>query len=162
MQNPDNLRVSRASEDLADLIYDFTDAFPRDERFGLTSQMRRAAVSVGSNIYEGCSRQTDKGLVAFLYVSHGSAGELLFQTRLATRRKFGDSAVAKKVMRQLILVRRMLSHLIRYHERNDSGSVKRGSESLQRAKRSARPVGAAAPTASQRSGLTVCSPQPPP
>jgi len=82
MQNPDNLRVSRASEDLADLIYDFTDAFPRDERFGLTSQMRRAAVSVGSNIYEGCSRQTDKGLVAFLYVSHGSAGELLFQTRL--------------------------------------------------------------------------------
>ena len=116
MQNPDKLRVSSAAEDLADLVYDFTAAFPRDERFGLTAQMRRAAVSVGSNIYEGCSRQTNKGLVASLYFSHGSAGELVFQTRFAIRRKFGDSVLATKVMRQLVLVRRMLSRLIKHHE----------------------------------------------
>src|SRR5436190_18069982 len=142
VQNPDNLRVSPASEDLADLVYDFTAAFPRDERFGLTAQMRRAAVSVGSNIYEGCSRQSNKGLVASLYVSHGSAGELVFQTRFAIRRKFGDSDLAKKVMRQLILVRRMLSRLIQYHEGNENSSVKRSSESLQRAKRGGHHVAA--------------------
>src|SRR5437868_3318093 len=101
MQNPDNLRVSRAAEDLADLVYDFTAAFPIDERFGLRAQMRRAAVSAGSNIYEGCGRQSNKALLPFLYYSHGSAGELAFQTRLTARRKFGDAKLAKEVLRQL-------------------------------------------------------------
>src|SRR5256885_9678627 len=52
---------ARRSE-LADRIYDFTAGFPRDERFGLTAQMRRAPVSIGSNIFEGCSRQSNKSL----------------------------------------------------------------------------------------------------
>ena len=56
MQNPDKLRVSGKAEDLALAVYDYTDAFPRDVRYGLTAQMRRAAVSIGSNIFEGCSR----------------------------------------------------------------------------------------------------------
>jgi len=116
MQNPDNLRVSRASEELADLVYDFTAAFPREEVYGLTAQMRRAAVSVGSNIYEGCSRQSKKALIAFLCISHGSAGELQFQTRLALRRSYGDQKLGSKVLRQLGLVRRMLAKWIRYHE----------------------------------------------
>ena len=117
MQNPDNLRVSRAAEDLADLVYDFTAGFPRDERFGLTSQMRRAAVSVGSNIYEGCSRQGNKALVAFLYISHGSAGELVFQCRLASRRGYGHPGLGKELTGHLALVRRELAALIRFHER---------------------------------------------
>lgn len=117
MQNPDRLRVSRAADDLADLVYDFTAAFPRDERFGLTAQMRRAAVSVGSNIYEGCSRQGNRALVAFLYIAHGSAGELVFQTRLAARRSYGDPKLAKAVAAVLLRTRRMLAALIRYHER---------------------------------------------
>ena len=116
MQNPDNLRVSRAADDLADCVYDFTARFPIDERFGLISQMRRAAVSVGSNIYEGCGRRTNRSLVQFLYYSHASAGELVFQTRLAIRRKYGDAKLAKELTRQLNAIRRMLSQLIRYHE----------------------------------------------
>lgn len=55
------------AEDLALAVYDYTAEFPRDERYGLISQMRRAAVSIGSNIFEGCSRQTDKSFVAYLY-----------------------------------------------------------------------------------------------
>jgi len=120
MQNPDNLRVSRAAEDLADLVYDFTAAFPADERFGLTSQMRRAAVSVGSNIYEGCGRQSNKALLPFLYYSHGSSGELVFQTRLAARRMYGDAKLAKKIGHELVVFRRALARLIRHHEGNSA------------------------------------------
>ena len=164
MQNPDKLRVSCASEVLADLVYStFTTAFPRDERFGLTAQMRRAAVSVGSNIYEGCSRQTSKGLIASLYVSHGSAGELVFQTRFAIRRKFGDSDLAKNVMRQLILVRRMLSRLIKHHESERLAPPNAlPSHSSERSEAATRRRGA--PTAIQRSGPTplINRPQPPP
>src|SRR5437868_15468553 len=105
MQNPDNLRVSRAAEDLADLVYDFTAGFPIDERFGLTAQMRRAAVSAGSNIYEGCGRQSNKALLPFLYYSHGSAGELVFQTRLAIHRKYGDAKLATKLAHELVAFR---------------------------------------------------------
>ena len=74
MQNPANLRVAHAAEELADLVYDFTATFPSEERYGLTVQMRRAVVSVGSNIYEGCSRQTNKSLVAFLYIAARGSG----------------------------------------------------------------------------------------
>ena len=118
MQNPDNLRVSQYAEALAILVYDYTAAFPSDERFGLTAQMRRAAVSVGSNIFEGCGRQSNKGLVAFLYIAYGSAGELTFQTRIAVRREYGDPVLARQLDSQLVFVRGKIWRLIRYHERN--------------------------------------------
>jgi four helix bundle protein len=116
MYNPDKLRVARDSEDLADLIYDFTANFPRDERFGLTAQMRSAAVSVGSNIFEGCGRRGSKAFVAFLYNSSGSASELLFQTRFARRRRFSDPQLAGVVLEKLGEMRGSLTRLIRYHE----------------------------------------------
>ena len=116
MHNPDKLRVAREAEDLADLIYDFTARFPRDERFGLTAQMRAAAVSVGSNIFEGCGRRGSKALVAFLYNASGSAAELLFQTRFARRRRYGDPQLSSVVLEKLGQMRRSLTQLIRYHE----------------------------------------------
>ena len=116
MYNPDKLRVARDAEDLADLIYDFTAQFPRDERFGLTAQMRRAAVSVGSNIFEGCGRRGSKAFVAFLYNASGSGSELLFQTRFARRREYGDPHLATEVLEKLGQTRWSLTGLIRYHE----------------------------------------------
>ena len=113
MQNPDKLRVSGEAEDLALAVYDYTDAFPSDERYGLTAQMRRAAVSIGSNIFEGCSRQTNKSFVAYLYSAHGSAGEILFQLRIARKRSCGDPTKADVVYRGLVNIRRMLARLIR-------------------------------------------------
>ncbi|HSQ30829.1 MAG TPA: four helix bundle protein [Gemmatimonadaceae bacterium] len=113
MQNPDKLRVSKEAEDLAIAVYEYTDEFPRDERYGVTAQMRREAVSIGSNIFEGCSRQTNKSFVAYLYNAHGSAGEILFQLRIARKRHCGDDAKADAVYRGLITIRRMLSRLIR-------------------------------------------------
>ena len=116
MQNPDRLRVSRASEDLADIVYDYTATLPRDERFGLIFQMRRAGVSVGSNIYEGCGRQGSRAMLPFLYNAHGSTGEVLFQTRFCVRRRFGNIALAYETLESLDSTRGMLSTLILHHE----------------------------------------------
>ncbi|HVX39749.1 MAG TPA: four helix bundle protein [Gemmatimonadaceae bacterium] len=117
MHNADKLRAADAALDLAMSVYDYTADFPREELYGLTSQMRRAAVSVGSNIYEGCSRQTDKGLVASLYVAHGETGELLFQLRFSACRKYGRSEFWRATRRELLGMRRMLERMIRYYER---------------------------------------------
>lgn len=64
-------------------IYKFTKNFPRDEMFGLTSQMRRASVSVAANIAEGCGRKTDAELRRFLIIALGSATELEYHLLLS-------------------------------------------------------------------------------
>jgi four helix bundle protein len=70
MQNPKNLLVTTKAIELAVSVYQATSRFSPSERYGLTSQMRRAAVSIGSNIAEGCGRRGDKELIAFLH-RHG-------------------------------------------------------------------------------------------
>ena len=64
-------------------VYQATKSFPREEQFGLTSQMRRAAVSAASNIVEGCSRSSEKDFLRFLEISHGSLRELNYQLSLS-------------------------------------------------------------------------------
>ncbi|HEY9228416.1 MAG TPA: four helix bundle protein [Gemmatimonadaceae bacterium] len=113
MQDPDKLRVSPAAEELAVLVYQLTAAFPREERFGLTLQMRRAAVAIGSNIFEGAGHRTNKQFAASLSHAHSESNELFFQTRLSQRLKFGDATVAAKVKRRTEHVRRMLFNLIK-------------------------------------------------
>jgi len=83
--NHKDLNVWKKSMDLAVLIYDLTNAFPNDERFGLTSQMRRAAVSIPSNIAEGAARKSDKEFLQFLSIALGSLSELETQYILAIR-----------------------------------------------------------------------------
>jgi len=73
---------------LAEAIYALTSAFPADERFGLTSQMRRASVSVPSNIAEGAARSTKKEFLHFLIMARGSLSELDTQLALARRLSF--------------------------------------------------------------------------
>ena len=111
MKNPDKLRVARAAEDLAVLVYD-TAAFPREERYGLAAQLRKTAVSIGSNIFEGCGRPTERGFRASLGVAHGESSELLFQIRLSIRLSFGDRALGSAVRRADQDVGRMLFNLI--------------------------------------------------
>ena len=71
----------------ADHIYRLTDAFPIDERFGLTSQMRRAAVSISSNIAEGTSRNSSTDFARFVEIAYGSLMEVISQAHIATRRQ---------------------------------------------------------------------------
>ena len=83
METHKDLRVWQQSMELVTLIYTATKVFPKDEVFGLTSQMRRAAVSVPSNIAEGYARGTEREKLHFLRMSSGSMSELETQVLLS-------------------------------------------------------------------------------
>ncbi|HEU4990152.1 MAG: four helix bundle protein [Gemmatimonadota bacterium] len=112
MQNPDNLAVTREAITLASMTYRFAAHLPATERFELSAQMRRAAVSVGSNIVEGCGRNGNRALVASLHLALGSACELRFQAALAAELGLGDPGERAAVIEQAERVGRMLSRLI--------------------------------------------------
>jgi len=88
--NHKDLDVWKKSMDLVELIYSVTSQFPSDERFGLVSQMRRAAVSIPSNIAEGAARKGDKELIQFLMIAIGSLSELETQYLISVRLNFVD------------------------------------------------------------------------
>ena len=112
MQSAKNLHVYGKALELAKGVYATTACFPQHERFGLTSQMRRAAVSIGSNIAEGCGRRGDKELVAYLYIAMGSASELEFQLELCTALEYLRDEDAAPLQGAIEAVKRMLSRLI--------------------------------------------------
>jgi four helix bundle protein len=85
MRDHKKLRAFEVADQLAMLTYKQTTSLPKDELFGLVSQMRRAAVSVVSNIVEGCSRSSTVEYIRFLEVAYGSARELEYQISLSER-----------------------------------------------------------------------------
>jgi four helix bundle protein len=106
-----DLRVWHQAMTLAEQTYDATKDFPQDERFGLTSQMRRAAISVPSNIAEGRGRGTDAELIRFCGIAYGSLMELETQAELAHRLGFLPSESLSTVMNGCAKVARMLNAL---------------------------------------------------
>ncbi|MFA7273976.1 MAG: four helix bundle protein [Crocinitomicaceae bacterium] len=88
MHNYKNLRIWSEAMDVATEVYKITREFPKEEIYGLTSQLRRAAVSVPSNIAEGSGRTTDKDFKNFLSFSLGSAFETTTQLELACRLEY--------------------------------------------------------------------------
>ena len=83
-----DLDVWKKSMDLVVKVYQITQLFPDTEKYGLRSQMRRAAISIPSNIAEGAARKGDKELMQFLYISIGSLSELETQYLIAIRLEF--------------------------------------------------------------------------
>jgi four helix bundle protein len=79
------LRTFELADQLAVAVYQETRAFPKEELFGLTSQIRRAAVSIPSNIVEGCARNTEADYLRFLDMAYGSVREVEYQLSLAMR-----------------------------------------------------------------------------
>jgi four helix bundle protein len=88
MFNFEKLDVWRKAIDFADLVYNQTRQFPSDERFGLTNQMRRAAVSISSNIAEGTSRLSQADYARFIEIATGSAFEVISQSFVGRRQGF--------------------------------------------------------------------------
>ena len=95
------------------MIYYLTQRFPREELFGLTSQMRRAAVSIPSNIAEGKGRHGARDICQFLYTARGSLHELETQLEIAIGLKSVTRPEAEKVLSLIGEVARMLNGLIR-------------------------------------------------
>ena len=114
MQNVKNLKVAESARRVALSVYRLTESFPTQERFGLTAQMRRSAVSIGSNIAEGCGRRGNREILNHLYIAFASAKELAFQLQLADDLGFGAPAVRADVQRQLDRLERMLNRLTAY------------------------------------------------
>lgn len=99
--------------ELADSIYAATESFPKTEVFGLAAQMRRAAVSVPSNIAEGHGRLTPKSFAVFLGQARGSLYELETQIELAGKRGYLASAEVSRLQRDATSVAQMLNGLLR-------------------------------------------------
>ncbi len=108
-----NLDLWREAMDLVVDIYDLTKDFPRDEEFGLKSQLRRAAVSVPSNIAEGLTRNTKADKLHFLNIANGSLSEIDTQIEISFRLKYIPNSVKENFEKRLITVQKLLSGLIR-------------------------------------------------
>lgn len=107
-----DLKVWHRSMDLVDRIYEITAAFPKDERFGLTAQIRRAAVSVPSNIGEGSRRKRRKASLNHLDIALGSQGEVEVQLEIAQRLRFLKMADYQQTQIAVEEIGRMLNGLI--------------------------------------------------
>jgi four helix bundle protein len=106
------LRVWEAADRVVLLVYRATQGFPSAEQFGLRSQMRRASVSVPSNIAEGCGRNTGPQLRQFVRVALGSANELEYQVGLAGRLGLLETGVVAQLEGDIAHVKRMLAGLL--------------------------------------------------
>jgi four helix bundle protein len=98
--------------DLVVDVYGLTKAFPKEEAFGLCSQMRRAAVSVPSNIAEGCARKGQKEREHFLYVARGSLSELETQLAIASRLNYITKETLSRIVGNCARISAMLNGLI--------------------------------------------------
>jgi four helix bundle protein len=88
MQDFKKLNVWKKAHETTLAVYQLTKSFPKDEVYGLTSQIRRACVSIPSNIAEGCGKEGNKDLSHFLQIALGSASELEYQLLLAEELKY--------------------------------------------------------------------------
>ena len=113
MRDHRKLRAFEAADELALAIYQATRSFPREEQFGLTSQMRRGAVSIASNIVEGSARRTEADYIRFLDMAHASARELEYQLSLASRLGYLSEADEVRLLPLADETNRILAGLLR-------------------------------------------------
>lgn len=110
MKSHSDLKVWQESMSLVEDVYKITQSFPKEELFGLTSQIRRCAVSIPSNIAEGAGRKGEKEWVRFLYIALGSMSELDTQYQIAVRLKYTNSET--EIENKIKFIRIMLTKLI--------------------------------------------------
>jgi len=104
----------------AQMVYELTSTFPAEEKFGLVSQMRRAVVSIPSNIAEGAARQGGREFRNFLSIAQGSLSELDTQLELAVLLGFVSNENLVEITGELLRIDKMLSGLIRSLTKKDS------------------------------------------
>jgi len=113
MRDHTKLRAFELADGLAVLTYQVTREFPKEETYGLTSQMRRSAVSVPSNIVEGCARESQAEYLRFLEIAFGSLKELHYQYGLSRRLGYTDESNVLEYDSKTIEAQKVLGALIR-------------------------------------------------
>jgi four helix bundle protein len=113
MEDFKKLKVWVKAHQLTLAIYQSTRKFPREEMYGLTSQIRRASASIGANIAEGCGRRSDPELKRFIQIARGSASELECHLLLARDLHFLTAQECEELEAKVLEVQRMLASLVR-------------------------------------------------
>lgn len=113
MRDHTKLRAFELADQLAIGVYQATSSFPRQEMFGLTSQLRRAAVSVASNIVEGSARFSEAEYLRFLDTAYGSAREVEYQVGLASRLGYLSEPSRQQLAVRCLETSKVLSGLLR-------------------------------------------------
>jgi four helix bundle protein len=115
-----DLQVWQRSINFVEKIYKVTGNFPKEELFGLSSQLRRSAVSIPSNIAEGGARHSNKEFLQFLYIALGSLAELEPQCLIAQRLEF---LIDETVLNDIEILQRQLLNFIKYRKGNKGSNV---------------------------------------
>jgi four helix bundle protein len=114
MRSHHNLDAWKKSVDFVVEVYKITDSFPKEERFGLTSQIRRAAVSIPANIAEGAARKSDKEFLQFLSIAQGSTSEVETEILIAYRLGYLSQPKFQKLCSELDEIGKTITGLSNY------------------------------------------------
>ena len=123
MSTHKDLIVWKKSIEFVTEVYKITGSFPSEEKFGLVSQLRRASVSIPSNIAEGAARNHDKEFIQFLSVSLGSASEVETQLIICLNLKFFSDEIYNKLNNEIVEIRKMLSGLLKSKKSHNSSLI---------------------------------------
>ena len=114
MKTHKDLDCWKNSINLVKTVYELTSKFPKEELFGLSSQLRRTAVSVASNIAEGSARNSNKEFIQFLFIASGSLSEIETQLFISKELSFIESEKFNLIIDNMNLIRAQIVGLIKY------------------------------------------------
>lgn len=117
MKKYTDLEVWIEARKLVKKVYKLTENYPKEEVYGLTNQIRRSAVSIPSNIAEGCGRQSSKETIHFLYIARGSLYELETQLFLSKDLIYITEEQLKSILSQVETCVKLLNGFINYYKR---------------------------------------------
>jgi four helix bundle protein len=119
MKTHKDLEVWQTAIDLAKEVYETTKTYPKEEMFGLVSQMRRCAASIPSNIAEGAARNGKEEFLQFLHIALGSLSELDTQIEISRATGIGDKSQLERLQEKTTRVKMMTNGLVRSLRRSD-------------------------------------------
>ncbi|MBD3903672.1 four helix bundle protein [Chryseobacterium sp. Ch-15] len=112
-----NLEVWIEARKLTNLVYEKTKKHPKEELFGLTNQIRRCAVSVPSNVAEGCGRRTSNDTIQFLHIAKGSLFELETQIYLSLDQNYISETEFTEISNQILICKKLINGFINYYKK---------------------------------------------